>query len=90
MSRLRESLSPFDIALQQAPDARPEFRRAARTADRAALALDQEYAQLRQHQISGELLIDHDHGHVIRQRRQLPRPGAAARPLGSVTMPAPE
>ena len=72
MSTLRESLYPFEVALQRAPDERPEFRRAARTADRARLALDQEYEQLRQLGISGELvLIDHDHRHVILQRRQL-------------------
>ncbi len=73
MSRLREILYPFEIALQRSPEERPEFRRAVRTADLARLALEQEYAQLRQLGISGELLlIDHDHRHVIVERRPLP------------------
>jgi hypothetical protein len=72
MSTLRASLYPFEIALQRAPDARPEHRRAVGTADRARLALDQEYEQLRRLGTSGELvLIDHDHGHVILERRRL-------------------
>ena len=73
MSTMRELLYPFEIALQRAPDARPEFRRAVRTADNARRALDQEYAQLQQLGISGELLlIDHDHRHAILERRALP------------------
>ena len=73
MSTIRESLYPFEIALQRGPDERPEFRRAVRTADDARRALDQEYEQLRQQRISGELLlIDHDHGHAILERRPLP------------------
>jgi hypothetical protein len=72
MSTLRESLYPFEIALQRAPEERPEFRRAVRTADGARLALAQEYEQLRQRGISGDLvLIDHDHGHAILERRHL-------------------
>src|SRR5687767_11794442 len=74
MSTLRESLYPFEIAPQRTPDERPEHRRAVRTADRARLALDQEYEQLRRLGISGDLvLIDHDHGHVILERRHLPQ-----------------
>ncbi len=73
MSTLRELLYPFEIALQRAPDARPEFRRAVRTVDGARLALDQEYEQLRELGISGDLvLIDHDHRHAILDRRPLP------------------
>jgi len=73
MSAIRESLYPFEIALQRAPDARPEFRRALRRAEDAQRALDQEYEQLRQQGISGELLlIDHDHRHAILERRPLP------------------
>ncbi len=91
MSTLRETLYPLEIALQRSPEERPEFRRAVRTVDSARVALDQEYEQLRQLGISGDLLlIDHDHGHAILQRRQLPGPGAAARPPGSLTMAAPE
>jgi hypothetical protein len=72
MSMIRESLYPFEIALQRAQEERPEHRRAVRTADRARQALDQEYEQLRQLGFSGDLvLIDHDHGHVILERRQL-------------------
>jgi hypothetical protein len=74
-ARVRNLLYPFEITLQRSPDARPEFRRSARTADGAALALDQEYEDLRQQGISGELvIIDHDHRQTIRQRRQLPMP----------------
>ena len=73
MSTIRELLYPFEIALQRAPGNPPEFRRAVRTADDARRALEQEYAQLRQQGISGELLlIDHDHRHAILERRPLP------------------
>jgi hypothetical protein len=72
MNTLRECQYPFEIALQRSPDERPELRRTVRTADRARLALDQEYEQLRQQGISGDLvLIDHDHGHLILKRRHL-------------------
>jgi hypothetical protein len=72
---VRNLLYPFEITLQRSQDARPEFRRSARTFDGAALALDQEYEDLRQQGISGELvIIDHDHLQAIRQRRQLPMP----------------
>jgi hypothetical protein len=72
-ARVRNLLYPFEIALLRAPGAPPEFRRCARSFDRAALALDQEYEDLRQQGISGELvLIDHDHRQTILQRRQLP------------------
>jgi hypothetical protein len=88
---MRELLYPFEIALQRSPDERPETRRSARTAAVAAAALDQEFEQLRQHGVSGDLLlIDHDHRHAILERRHLPRPGAAAKPPGSVTLPDPE
>ncbi len=71
---MRNLLHPFEVALQRSPEERPEFRCSARTAEDAAAALDQEYEQLRQQGISGELvLIDHDRRQVIRQRRQLPQ-----------------
>jgi hypothetical protein len=74
-ARVNNLLYPFEIALRRSPDARLEFRRSARTADGAALALDQEYEDLLQQGISGELvIIDHDHRQAIRQRRQLPTP----------------
>ena len=72
MNTLREALYPLEIALQRGRDEQPEFRRAVYRADRARLALEQEYEQLRQQGMSGELvLIDHDHGHVVLERRQL-------------------
>ena len=74
MDGMRTLLHPFEIALQRSPGERPEFRRSARTAEGAAAALDHEYEQLRQLGTSGDLLlIDHDHGQVIVQRRQLPQ-----------------
>ena len=83
MSTLRETLYPLEIALQRSPDERPEFRRAVRTVDRARLALDQEYAQLQQLGISGELvLIDHDHRHTILERRPLPNSSPASSASG--------
>ena len=73
MTTIRESLYPFEIALQRSPDERPEFRRVARTVDCARLALDHDYEQLRELGMSGDLLlIDHDHRHVILERRPLP------------------
>ena len=70
---MRKLLHPFEIALHRSPGEPPEFPRSARTAEGGA-ALDQEYEQVRQQWISGDLvIIDHDHGQVIVQRRQLPQ-----------------
>ena len=83
MSTIRELLYPLEIALRRTPDARPEFRRAVRTADDARRALEQEYAQLRQQGIRGELLlIDHDHRHAILERRPLPNSSPASSASG--------
>ena len=79
---MRHLLHPFEVAWQPSPDGPCEFRRVTRTVELAVMALDQEFEQLRQHGVCGELLlIDHDHQDTILRRRPLPG-GACAEDRG--------